>query len=111
MDTIVIEKTQVRQAVRSAEMQERARLTTAFLKSLAHPARLVILCRLAEGAATVGELEVLLALPQAAVSKHLARLRDEGLVAFERDGRSIVYTLADARTRRIIGTLYDEFCV
>lgn len=105
------DETTTRDQAKSAQMQQRARFTTDFLKSLSHPARLVILCRLAESSATVGELENVLDMPQAAVSKHLARLRDDGLVAYKRDGRSIVYTLADARTRRVIGTLYDEFCV
>ena len=94
----------------SGQMLENASLTTQFLKSLAHPARLVILCRLAEGGINVGELETMLGLPQAAVSKQLARLREDGLVDCRREGRSIVYSLADERTRRIIRALYDEFC-
>jgi DNA-binding transcriptional ArsR family regulator len=53
----------------------------------------------------------MLGVPQAAVSKQLARLREDGLVDFERTGRSIVYTLADDRIRRIIKALYAEFCV
>ena len=60
----------------SGKMLENATITTQFLKSLAHPARLVILCRLAEGGINVGELESRLDLPQAAVSKQLARLRE-----------------------------------
>lgn len=94
----------------SGQMLENAALTTQYLKSLAHPARLVILCRLAEGPISVGELESMLELPQAAVSKQLARLREDGLVDCRREGRSIVYMLADDRTRRIIRALYDEFC-
>jgi len=94
----------------SGKMLENATLTTQFLKSLAHPARLVILCRLAEGGINVSELESMLELPQAAVSKQLARLREDGLVDCRREGRSIVYSLADERTRRIIRALYEEFC-
>ncbi len=94
----------------SGKMLENATLTTQFLKSMAHPARLVILCRLAEGGINVGELESMLDLPQAAVSKQLARLREDGLVDCRREGRSMVYSLADERTRRIIRALYEEFC-
>jgi ArsR family transcriptional regulator len=94
----------------SGQMLENAEKTTQFLKSLAHPARLVILCRLAEGGVSVGELESMLGVPQAAVSKQLARLREDGLVDCRREGRSMVYSLADDSTRRIIRTLYDEFC-
>lgn len=91
-------------------MLENAERTTQFLKSLSHPARLVILCRLAEGGVNVGELETMLGVPQAAVSKQLARLREDGLVDCRRSGRSMVYSLADERTRRIIKALYNEFC-
>ncbi|MCC5972291.1 MAG: winged helix-turn-helix transcriptional regulator [Pararhodobacter sp.] len=91
-------------------MLAQAEQTSDYLKALSHPTRLVILCRLAEGTANVGELEALLELPQAAVSKQLARLRAEGLVVCRRDGRNVFYSLGDARTERIIGALYTEFC-
>lgn len=106
----VIETDSADEGAVSGRMLENATLTTQFLKSLAHPARLVILCRLAEGGINVGELESMLGLPQAAVSKQLARLREDGLVDCRREGRSMVYSLADERTRRIIRALYDEFC-
>ncbi|KAB2954837.1 MAG: winged helix-turn-helix transcriptional regulator [Rhizobiaceae bacterium] len=94
----------------AARMLHNAQRTGEFLKSLSHPIRLVILCRLSEGGASVGELETLLEVPQAAVSKQLARLRDDGLVIARREGRSVIYSLADTRTQRIVGALYDEFC-
>ena len=93
-----------------ARMMLNARYTCEFLKSLSHPSRLVILCRLAEGDARVNELESMLGVPQAAVSKQLARLRDAGLVTATRDGRSVVYSLGDERARRVVLTLYAEFC-
>lgn len=94
----------------STEMMSRAEFTTGFLKTLSHPARLALLCRLAEGAATVSELEGFIALPQAEVSKHLARLRTDGLVTAERHGRSISYALAEERTARVVRLLHQEFC-
>jgi len=93
-----------------ARMLLNARSASEFLKSLSHPSRLVILCRLAQADARVNELESTLGIPQAAVSKQLARLRDAGLVTATRDGRSVVYALADERARRIVLTLYAEFC-
>jgi DNA-binding transcriptional ArsR family regulator len=68
----------------------------ALLKELADPIRLRVIDRLGNaGPATVtrlaGELEV--ALPQ--LSNHLRRLRQAGLVSAERDGRQVVYALAD----------------
>lgn len=95
----------------TGDMIARAAVTSEFLKSLSHPARLVILCRLAEGPAHVNELEDVLGMPQAMVSKQLARLRAAGLVQASRDGRAVSYTLADARTARIMAVLHEEFCV
>ena len=95
----------------AAQMLERAALTTLFLKSLSHPSRLVLLCRLAEGPATVGEMEQMLGLPQAEVSKQLARLRADDLVTTQRDGRNITYSVKDASTVRIVRLLHSEFCV
>lgn len=91
-------------------MMENAKRTSEFLKSLSHPLRLVILCRLVEGEANVGELEAKAGLPQAVVSKQLANLRAAGLVEFRREGREIHYSLSHAHTKRILMALYDEFC-
>lgn len=98
-------------AVDAEHMLQNARMTTEFLKSLSHPTRLVILCRLAEGPANVGDLEAMLDIPQTAVSKQLARLREEEMVNCTREGRSMIYSLKDERVRRIVRALYDEFCV
>ena len=95
---------------KSQQMLENAQRTTDFLKSLAHTGRLMILCRLAEGPATVSELEELLEMNQSSVSKQLARLREEKIVDARRDGRSIFYSLSDQKARQIVGTLYELFC-
>ncbi|MCW2315506.1 transcriptional regulator, ArsR family [Rhodoblastus acidophilus] len=81
-----------------------------FLKSLANPVRLRILCMLADGEATVGEITDRLAARQSLVSQHLALLRKDGLVSATRDGQSIRYALADIRVERLIGVLYETFC-
>lgn len=94
----------------SDRMMQNAKRTSEFLKSLSHPLRLVILCRLVEGEANVGQLEAKAGLPQAIVSKQLANLRAAGLVEFRREGREIYYSLSHDHTRRILMALYDEFC-
>ncbi len=94
----------------AAQMLDRATTTTQFLKSLSHPARLVLLCRLAEAPATVGEMEAMLGLSQAEVSKQLARLRADGLVTTQRDGRNVIYSVKDGSTVRIVRLLHSEFC-
>lgn len=110
MDAMNIEAIQPEQGF-AAEMLAKATTTTVFLKSLSHPSRLVVLCRLAEGPANVGELESMLNLAQAEVSKQLARLRADKLVTTRRDGRNVIYSLIDERTARVVRLLHAEFCV
>ncbi|MDE4144881.1 MAG: metalloregulator ArsR/SmtB family transcription factor [Pseudophaeobacter sp. bin_em_oilr2.035] len=91
-------------------MAQRAADAASFLKTLAHEGRLMILCHLGTGEKSVGELEALLNMRQAAVSQMLARLRDEGLVETRRDGKTIFYSLKDRNTEEIISLLYRQFC-
>ncbi|ATI43409.1 transcriptional regulator [Pacificitalea manganoxidans] len=81
-----------------------------FLKAISHEGRLMILCHLVSGEKSVTELEELLSLRQAAVSQQLSRLRLEGLVVPRRDGKTIYYSLADDRPRRMLETVYELFC-
>lgn len=92
------------------DMAAQADCAAALLKALSHEGRLLILCHLVAGEKSVTELETLLDARQAAVSQQLARLRAEGLVTCRRDGKTIFYSLADARARRLIGVLHELFC-
>ncbi|MGH3854695.1 MAG: ArsR/SmtB family transcription factor [Pseudonocardiaceae bacterium] len=65
----------------------------ALFRSLGDPARLAILRRLADGPARVVDLVAGLGLAQSTVSKHVACLRDCGLVASEPVGRASVFRL------------------
>ncbi|MEY8829782.1 metalloregulator ArsR/SmtB family transcription factor [Sedimentitalea sp. XS_ASV28] len=91
-------------------MANRAHDAASYLKTLAHEGRLMILCHLGAGEKSVGELEILLNIRQAAVSQMLARLRDEGLVTTRRQGKTIFYSLSDNNTERVIGLIYVLFC-
>lgn len=93
-----------------SEMARSAQSAAAYLKTLAHEGRLMILCHLGSGEKSVGELEKLLDIRQAAVSQMLARLRDEGLVSTRRDGKTIYYSLSDNSTYEVISLLYRLFC-
>lgn len=91
-------------------MESRAAHAAAFLKTLAHEGRLMILCHLGAGEKSVGQLENLLDIRQAAVSQMLARLREEGLVSTRREGKTVYYSLSDTNTEQLIGLLYSLFC-
>lgn len=92
------------------QLAQSAQSAAGFLKTLAHEGRLMILCHLVQDEMSVGALEEALGMRQAAVSQMLARLRDEGLVTTRRDGKTIYYSLADDRTRRMIELLYELYC-
>jgi ArsR family transcriptional regulator, cadmium/lead-responsive transcriptional repressor len=64
-----------------------------LFRSLGDPARLAIVRRLAEGEARVVDLTRALGLAQSTVSKHVACLRDCGLVDFRVEGRQSFYSL------------------
>ncbi|NVO57081.1 helix-turn-helix transcriptional regulator [Rhodobacteraceae bacterium B1Z28] len=91
-------------------MKDNAARAAAFLKTLAHEGRLMTLCHLGQGEKSVGELENLLQIRQAAVSQILARLREEDRVTARRDGKTVYYSLQDGKTAQIIELLYDLFC-
>jgi DNA-binding transcriptional ArsR family regulator len=65
-----------------------------LFRSLADPARLVIVTHLATGEHRVGELTAHLGLAQSTVSQHLGCLRDCGLVSARAQGRASCYSLA-----------------
>ncbi len=87
-----------------------ARRASGFLKALAHEARLVILCLLAEEEKSVTEIEQILSLRQPAISQQLARLRADGLVETRREGKNVFYSLARPEVREVIGVLHKTFC-
>ncbi len=91
-------------------MMENAREATSFLKAIANEHRLMILCLLAEGERSVGELEELLELRQPTLSQQLARLRSDDLVNTRRDGKSIHYSLSSPETQKVVQLLYELFC-
>jgi DNA-binding transcriptional ArsR family regulator len=70
------------------------RPAAALFRSLGDPARLAIVRELTRGPARVVDLTRPLGLAQSTVSKHLACLRDCGLVTVRPQGRASVYSLA-----------------
>ena len=82
-----------------------------FLKLLANEHRLLILCQLVSNREmTVNDLVEAVGLSQSALSQHLGRLREDGLVAFRREAQTPHYRLADPRTVKLLTTLKQIFC-
>ncbi|MBD3853176.1 MAG: winged helix-turn-helix transcriptional regulator [Acidobacteria bacterium] len=70
-------------------MEERARV----MKALAHPSRLFIVDELSHGERCVCELTDMIGADVSTVSKHLALLRQAGLVLDEKRGQQVFYRL------------------
>jgi DNA-binding transcriptional ArsR family regulator len=96
--------------VRMAELQRSARRAAPLLKAMSNPSRLVILCQLAEGERSVGDLEQLVGLSQSGISQHLAVLRREEVVLTRRDKQTVFYSLASAEVMALMHTLHKVFC-
>lgn len=93
-----------------AQLQANAVRAAKFLKSMANPARLMVLCQLSIGESSVGELERIVGISQSGLSQHLAVLRREGIVKTRRVGQTILYSLAGREAALVMDVLYDMFC-
>lgn len=94
-----------------ATFEANAGAVAELLKTLGNRRRLMVLCKLVEtGEMTVGDLADEVNLSQSALSQHLARLRDDGLVSFRREGQTLWYRIADPRTEALLATLYRLYC-
>ena len=93
-------------------MQARAEDASRLLKALGNAQRLRVLCLLVNREMSVGQInEELPDLSQSALSQHLAKLREEGLVRTRREAQTIWYALEDGPAQQIIATLYGIYCV
>jgi len=81
-----------------------------LLRVLANARRLQVLCALRPGELSVGRIAEHVGLSQSALSQHLGRLRDLGIVATRRESQTIYYRLASDEVRRLIAVLYDIYC-
>ena len=91
-------------------MKRNATDAVSLLKGLANESRLMIMCVLAEGEISVGQLNQRIKLSQSALSQHLAVLRDQGLVQTRRESQTIFYRLEDSAAMSIIELLHDFYC-
>jgi ArsR family transcriptional regulator, virulence genes transcriptional regulator len=80
------------------------------LQAIANAKRLQILCLLMEGEASVSMLVARIGISQSALSQHLARMREEGLLTFRRESQTLWYRINDDRIRELMGELYRLYC-
>lgn len=97
-------------SAKMAKLEANAARACNLLKAMANPTRLMVLCQIAEGEKSVGELELVIGLSQSGLSQHLAVLRNKHLVTTRRDAQTIYYSLSSPEAGAVMATLYEVFC-
>jgi ArsR family transcriptional regulator len=87
------------------------RAAAELFRTLAHPMRLTILCRLLDGELPVSGFEGELGLKQPSLSQQLGILREANMVATRREAKSVFYSLADGRMRALVDALCDAVSI
>lgn len=92
-------------------LEAQAQKAADFLRTLGNAHRLQVLCLLIEhGELSVGQINQYTNLSQSALSQHLAKMRDEGLVSYRRDAQTLYYALSDKTVIQIMAVLKENFC-
>jgi len=93
------------------DLAEKAAEASRMMKLLSNERRLLLLCHLATaGEMTVGALAASVGLSQSAASQHLALMREDGLIAFRRDGQTLHYKIANPNAALFLSMLKSVFC-
>lgn len=92
------------------DMKENAKVAASFLKGIASPHRLLILCELATGEKSVTELIEATDMAQTSMSQHLSKLKEERIITFRRDHRLLFYRIENEAVLKVMDILYYEFC-
>ena len=91
--------------------QAQARTISELMAQLANENRLLLLCALMEGPMMVGELAAEVPnITAPALSQHLHRLKEGGLVQAEKQGQYVRYSLKDPRLYALMRVLKHEYC-
>lgn len=92
-------------------IQEGAARAAAMLRAIGNEQRMLVLCLLIEhGELTVGAMLEHVPLSQSALSQHLAKMREEGLVTFRREAQTLHYRIDDPAAEKLMTTLKNMFC-
>ncbi|MBG0752510.1 putative HTH-type transcriptional regulator ygaV [Pectobacterium carotovorum subsp. carotovorum PCCS1] len=92
-------------------MQDGAKKAAALLRAIGNENRLLVLCLLIEhGEMSVGALLEHIPLSQSALSQHLAKMREEGLISYRRESQTLHYRIENQNVETIVATLKTIFC-
>lgn len=105
-----LEQNQALNQIYMNNLLEQSQNASEFLKILANPNRLAVLCSLHEKKHNVTELTKITGMPQAAMSSQLAILRKAKLVSYDTKHRERLYYISDPKVIDAINLLYAMFC-
>lgn len=95
-----------------ASFERQATEAASLMKTLSNESRLLVLCHLVgNGELSVGDLSARIGLSQSALSQHLAKLREERLVATRKEAQTVYYRISDPRAQQMLALLHDLFCL
>ena len=90
---------------------DQAAEAASLLRAMSNSSRLLVLCHLAGGVElSVSQICERVGLSQSALSQHLAKLREEGLVATRKQAQAVFYRVADPRAERLLVLLQEIYC-
>lgn len=92
-------------------LPEKAKQVSGLLKVLSNENRLLILCLLADGPLSVGQItECLPGISQSGVSQHLAILKSHDILDSTKSAQTIRYFISDDRVLKIMEVLKEQYC-
>ncbi|GAA0780819.1 MULTISPECIES: ArsR/SmtB family transcription factor [Pseudomonadati] len=100
----------MQQEIDVTTMLDNAETAAKWLKAIANPYRLMILCLLLDKELSVTELNETVPLSQSALSQHLAVLRAEDLVNTRKSSQVVFYTLKNEQVTEVISILHRRYC-
>ena len=94
-----------------ALLRQNAGKAASLLRAVGNENRLLVLCLLiGHGEQSVGQLLERLDLSASALSQHLARMREEGLVDYRRESQTLYYRIADPAVQALVAALKSIYC-
>lgn len=91
-------------------MESKANEVAGLLKGLASHHRIKVLCVLADGEKSVTELMTATGIAQTSMSQHLHKLRNENIVDYRREHRTLYYSITNDVVRQLLDVLHKNYC-
>ena len=92
------------------QMKVKAKQVADLLKVLANENRLLILCELSKEPMSVSDLLEKLDITQSGISQHLAILKANGILDYDKKAQTVVYSVKDERIYKVMQVLKETYC-